>query len=332
LTWGTDTLKLILKEHKSKDKKKDKKKKDKKKDKEEADSLLQDSTAQDSLPQLIFLNVMMKSGTSHDINVPLSFEISQPIDTLILEKMHFEMKRDTLWDTLPLPEIKRTIPTKLMGYKIEYNWEPGATYRLTIDSMAVIGIYNEWNKGLKHEFTIKKEEEYSALYFNVSGETENVIVELLSSSDAPIATSKVVNGTAEFRYLKPGTYFARAFIDKNGNGEYDTGNVGDKLQPEEVYYYPKKLNLKKNWDVEQSWNLFELPLDLQKPREIKKNKPAKKRGERDSEHSEDEEDEYYDENDPFGGGGSRNNGFGGSGFGGGLKGMGGGGFQNFRGR
>ena len=332
LTWGTDTLKLILKEHKSKDKKKDKKKKDKKKDKEEADSLLQDSTAQDSLPQLTFLNVMMKSGTSHDINVPLSFEISQPIDTLILEKMHFEMKRDTLWDTLSLPEIKRTIPTKLMGYKIEYNWEPGATYRLTIDSMSVIGIYNEWNKGLKHEFTIKKEEEYSALYFNVSGETENVIVELLSSSDAPIATSKVVNGTAEFRYLKPGTYFARAFIDKNGNGEYDTGNVGDKLQPEEVYYYPKKLNLKKNWDVEQSWNLFELPLDLQKPREIKKNKPAKKRGERDSEHSEDEEDEYYDENDPFGGGGSRNNGFGGSGFGGGLKGMGGGGFQNFRGR
>ena len=91
-------------------------------------------------------------------------------------------------------------------------------------------------------------------------------------------------------------------------------------------------NLKKNWDVEQSWNLFELPLDLQKPREIKKNKPAKKRGERDPEHSEDEEDEYYDENDPFGGGGSRNNGFGGSGFGGGLKGMGGGGFQNFRGR
>lgn len=331
LTWGTDTLKLILKEHKSKDKKKDKKKKDKKKDKEEADSLLQDSTAQDSLPQLIFLNVMMKSGTSHDINVPLSFEISQPIDTMILEKMHFEMKRDTLWDTLPLPEIKRTIPTKLMGYKIEYNWEPGATYRLTIDSMSVIGIYNEWNKGVKHEFTIKKEEEYSALYFNVSGETENVIVELLSSSDAPIATSKVVNGTAEFRYLKPGTYFARAFIDKNGNGEYDTGNVGDKLQPEEVYYYPKKLNLKKNWDVEQSWNLFELPLDLQKPREIKKNKPAKKRGERDPEHSEDEEDEYYDENDPFGGGGSRNNGFGGSGFGG-LKGMGGGGFQNFRGR
>lgn len=326
LTWGTDTLKLILKENKSKEKK------GKKKDGELADSLSQDSTAQDSLPQLTFINVMMKTGSSHDINVPLLFEVPQPIDTFILDKIYFEMKRDTLWDTLPLPEIKRLNPTKLLDYKIEYSWVPGETYCLSFDSAAVIGIYNEWNKGLRHEFTIKKEEEYSALYFNISGETENLIVELLSSSDEPIATSKVIDGTAEFRYLKPGTYFARAFIDKNGNGEYDTGNMGDKLQPEEVYYYPKKLNLKKNWDVEQSWNLFELPLDMQKPHEIKKNKPAKKRGERDTEQlDEDEEDGFYDENDPFGGG-SRKNGFGGSGFGGGLKGMGSDGFQNFRGR
>lgn len=329
LTWGTDTLKLILKENKSKEKKE---KKGKKKDGELADSLSQDSTAQDSLPQLTFINVMMKTGSSHDINVPLLFEVPQPIDTFILDKIYFEMKRDTLWDTLPLPEIKRLNPTKLLDYKIEYSWVPGETYCLSFDSAAVIGIYNEWNKGLRHEFTIKKEEEYSALYFNISGETENLIVELLSSSDEPIATSKVIDGTAEFRYLKPGTYFARAFIDKNGNGEYDTGNMGDKLQPEEVYYYPKKLNLKKNWDVEQSWNLFELPLDMQKPHEIKKNKPAKKRGERDTEQlDEDEEDGFYDENDPFGGG-SRKNGFGGSGFGGGLKGMGSDGFQNFRGR
>lgn len=329
LTWGTDTLKLILKENKSKEKKE---KKGKKKDGELADSLSQDSTAQDSLPQLTFINVMMKTGSSHDINVPLLFEVPQPIDTFILDKIYFEMKRDTLWDTLPLPEIKRLNPTKLLDYKIEYSWVPGETYCLSFDSAAVIGIYNEWNKGLRHEFTIKKEEEYSALYFNISGETENLIVELLSSSDEPIATSKVIDGTAEFRYLKPGTYFARAFIDKNGNGEYDTGNMGDKLQPEEVYYYSKKLNLKKNWDVEQSWNLFELPLDMQKPHEIKKNKPAKKRGERDTEQlDEDEEDGFYDENDPFGGG-SRKNGFGGSGFGGGLKGMGSDGFQNFRGR
>ena len=40
-----------------------------------------------------------------------------------------------------------------------------------------------------------------------------------------------------------------------------------------MYYYPKKLALKQNWDVEQSWNIYELPIDEQKPNDIKKNKP-----------------------------------------------------------
>jgi hypothetical protein len=58
--------------------------------------------------------------------------------------------------------------------------------------------------------------------------------------------------------------------------------VRDSLQPEEVYYYPKKLDLKANWDVEQSWNIYELALDAQKPKAIKKNKPKLKKGEKEA--------------------------------------------------
>ena len=73
----------------------------------------------------------------------------------------------------------------------------------------------------------------------------------------------------------------------------------DSIQPEEVYYYPKKINLKKNWGVEQSWDINELPIDMQKPLEIKKNKPKRKRGEEDDtrNNDEEEEDEFFD--DPF---------------------------------
>ena len=53
---------------------------------------------------------------------------------------------------------------------------------------------------------------------------------------------------------------------------------------------------------------METPVDMQKPMEIKKNKPKKKRGETDSHNSTEEEDQYYDEfgnpavdpDDPFG--------------------------------
>ena len=108
-----------------------------------------------------------------------------------------------------------------------------------------------------------------------------VVVELLSSSDEPQYRSAKAAGesTVDFRFLNPGTYYARLFIDSNGNGKWDTGNPVDSVrqQPEEVYYFAKKLNLKKNWDVEQTWIVDELPVDAQKPNAIKKNKPKLKR-------------------------------------------------------
>ena len=87
-------------------------------------------------------------------------------------------------------------------------------------------------------------------------------------------------GAVELRFLNPGTYYARLFIDSTPNGKWDTGNPTDSvlLQPEEVYYFAKKLELKKNWDVEQTWNIDELAIDVQKPYAIKKNNPFDRTG------------------------------------------------------
>ena len=99
--------------------------------------------------------------------------------------------------------------------------------------------------------------------------------------------------------MLPGTFYARAFIDSNNNGIYDTGNIAQKLQPEEIYYYPKKINARKNRDIEQSWNIYEQPLDLQKPLDIKKNKPAQKKSDKDNNQNEEEEEEYDEFDDEY---------------------------------
>ncbi len=140
---------------------------------------------------------------------------------------------------------------------------------------------------------------------------DSAIVEVLGSDDNPVAIAPLKDGVAEFPYLQPGTYYARLYIDRNGNGEYDTGNLLDSIQPEEVYYYPKKIVLKKNWDVEQSWDIYETPIDLQKPQEIKKNKPKEKKrrrnpdgtfveDENDNRNRDEDEDGYYDDTNFFG--------------------------------
>ncbi|MDE6021866.1 MAG: hypothetical protein K2G13_00025, partial [Muribaculaceae bacterium] len=76
----------------------------------------------------------------------------------------------------------------------------------------------------------------------------------------------------------------------------ETDSVGQDfliaIQPDYVYYYPKTINVKKNWDVEQTWNVFETALDLQKPDKLKKNKPKRNNQQRQEEEEEEDDDEF----------------------------------------
>ena len=98
-------------------------------------------------------------------------------------------------------------------------------------------------------------------------------VELLDMSEKVVGTAHVKKGEAEFENVEPGYYFARITLDTNGNGRWDTGNFAEHRQPETVLYYPGKLRLRANWDVEQAWDIFATALNLQKPDDIKHNQP-----------------------------------------------------------
>ena len=67
------------------------------------------------------------------------------------------------------------------------------------------------------------------------------------------------------------------FIDRNGNGVWDTGSYDAQQQPEDVYYYPGSLELRAMWDVSQDWNPMAAPRFRQKPLAITKQKPDKEK-------------------------------------------------------
>ena len=284
LVWGTDTLKFNMRPEKKK-----KEKKKKKKDDEEADTI----------PPVPHMELRMLSGSSQDLHKGLTLSAGSPVVRFDTAAIHLEIQVDTLWYRIVPPKFTRPEPLRPMVFTAPYKWEEGTKYRLTIDSAAVNDIYGLDNAQLVHEFTTKKSEDYSAISFNVSGlDGRKGIVEVLSSSDKPVASAPVNGDLATIRYLSTGTYYARLFIDANDDGEWTTGSITDSIQPEEVYYYPKKINLKKNWTIEQSWNINELPVDQQKPQEIKKNKPKRKKGDPEERPTDDEEeDEFFD--DPF---------------------------------
>lgn len=131
--------------------------------------------------------------------------------------------------------------------------------------------------------------------------SDSIVHETSTSDSIPEITSPEIS--IENGFIKP--LSDREIVDSLLNAGYsimplETDSVGKDIliaiQPDLVYYFPKIINVKKNWDMEQTWNVFETALDLQKPEKIKKNKP-KRTGNRQSREEEEEEED----DDEFGG-------------------------------
>ncbi|MCM1076976.1 MAG: Ig-like domain-containing protein [Bacteroides sp.] len=238
------------------------------------------------------------AGTTQELHRPFVLEFETPVASFDSTAVHLEQMVDSVWYPVESLVFRKFSLMNPLRFKADYRWEPGGVYKLTIDSAAIYDVYGLTNPPISQEFTAKKLDDYSSLTFNVSGlDGRPAVVEVLDGSDKVVAAAPLKGSVGTVEYLSPGTYYARLFIDSDSNGVYSTG-ILDSIQPEEVYYYPKKVTLKKNWGIEQTWDLYELPIDMQKPQEIKKNKPKRKRGEEDpSGDGDEEEDEFFD--DPF---------------------------------
>ena len=239
---------------------------------------------------------LAKSGNI-DIGDSIILKFDTPIEDIMGSGVHLDIKRDTLW--VPVKGVNAFKPVddcNPMRYWLPIAVEPDSAYRLTIDSAAVTSVYGIHNMLLSAELKVKGPEEYANVFFKVNVK-DSAFVELLSSGEKVTRTATVNQGLFEFLNVPPGNYYLRLTIDSNGNGKWDTGNYASHQQPEEVYYYPKKLQLRRNWDIDENWNIYQTALDLQKPEDIRRNKPeiAKNKIEKKKDKTttdEEEEDEF----------------------------------------
>lgn len=254
--------------------------------------------------EMKFLDVKIQSG-SHNIYAPLSLDFSEPPIKFFPEGFRLLHKKDTIWTEMKERPILTADSLNPLHYTISHPWKYGTEYRLEMDSISVISMYGHHNIPIKTDFRIKSEEDYGNLYFNIAGLPDSIpsFIELLNGSDSPVFKAAVSNGTAKFENIDPNKYYARLIVDINNNGKWDSGDYLTQTQPEDVYYYPTKINLKKNWDIEQSWNLNERAVDKQKPEDIKKNKPATPKNaikkKQDKSDADDEEEPFDVNRNPF---------------------------------
>ena len=266
----TDTLELIPKvsyEKRMKDRQKEIEKWEKEQEKKKKRDL-----PYDSIMPPEFLTLKINPTGSIAPNERVVIESPTPLARLDTAGIHLYTKIDTLWYTADF--TFRQVEGSIRHYQITADWKPEAEYSLEIDSAAIEDIYGLTIKPLTQGLKVKSEDEFCTLIVNLSGIGDTtVIVQLLNNSDAVVKEMKAEKNTVKFRYVMPGKYYLRAFIDSNDNGVWDTGDYDADRQPEDVYYYIEETECKAKWDITRNWNLTARPRFQQKPPAITKQKP-----------------------------------------------------------
>ncbi len=207
---------------------------------------------------------------SFDIYSDIWLEFEEPLVSVLTEKIKLVHKVDTVlkpidFSWLPMDSIRRK-------FAIRYAWKPQESYELQIDSAAFVSIYERTTPAQTTPFKIKSLDEYSAMKIVLQEFDSLAVLQVLDAKESVIQTQRAKVKGNLFEYLKPGEYFVRLFIDTNRNGIWDPGDLGKRLQPEPVYYFNKKLTLRANWELEETFNHLDPVLLNKKPEELLKTK------------------------------------------------------------
>lgn len=190
------------------------------------------------------------------INVPSTIDLYAPLNIVLPTPAKYAdqaglklfLKSDTLQNNLTFSFEQDTLNVR--RYKLQYNWQPGEEYVLAMDSASFIDFYGVANKPTSHNFSIRKLDSYGTLYINVANPQPNDLIQIINRDEKVLRQSYVpASGKIAFRYIKVGEYMLKMVDDTNRNGVWDTGDYATQLLPEEVFYYPEKVNVRANWDI-----------------------------------------------------------------------------------
>jgi hypothetical protein len=125
----------------------------------------------------------------------------------------------------------------------------------------------------KYRFRTKADEDYSKLTVNLPAKyLVNKYVLLVKNETDTVYNAPVTDTVVKIIKLQPGGYNMFIITDENGNGVWDTGDLFEKKQPEEVTPFMQTMQLKMGWD-----HTFDFVQEVKKP-DPKKASPKKRDG------------------------------------------------------
>jgi len=192
--------------------------------------------------------------TANVIHLKEAFKLSSNIPLKNIEDSLITI-RDI--DSLIVP-FTTSINENLDQIDIEFEVSPSDNYRVFILPEAIKDVRGVSNDTLQYNVVSQTLEDYGNVYLDVIRNSESkFILHMINNNGDVIREFKNVNQdtTYNFDYVRPGKYTFRLIEDTNNNDIWDTGNYLKKIKPESVYYFSNELEVRANWDLNETFNL-----------------------------------------------------------------------------
>ena len=192
--------------------------------------------------------------TINIIHINESFKISSNIPVANVEDSLITV-RDI--DSLVIP-FSTEINSQLNEVFISFDVSPSDKYNIFIKPNAIKDIRGGVNDSINYNVVSQTLEDYGNIFIDIlCGNNSKYILQLLNANNEIIREYKNAysNSSYTFNYVIPGKYTFRLIEDLNSNDVWDTGNYIKRKQPEPVYYFPSEIDVRANWDLNETFNL-----------------------------------------------------------------------------
>lgn len=197
-----------------------------------------------------FYKTNVKATVPYFDSIKMTF--TNPIDSVMDNGkiVCVQTKTDTFYTSLILDQARLHA---LVALKLQ----PDSSYTMLIPKGKMVDIYGTPNDSITLKTKANTPNDYGAITIKLVPATDTVqyIIQLLTEKDEVIAEKIYTGNALTFLNITAGKYKIRAILDVNANGQWDTGNYWQHLQPEEVYYFSKTLELRNNWEIEETFDL-----------------------------------------------------------------------------
>ncbi|MBB6681950.1 Ig-like domain-containing protein [Aequorivita sp. 609] len=177
--------------------------------------------------------------------------LNTPITSFDAEKFEVINKDSVLVDT----EIRLNKKHNLA--ELHFPKEEDESYNISIMPGALTDFFEKTNDTLYFNVKTRLSSDYGTLSLNlVNVNRFPIIVQIVNSKYNVVAERYLTeNIPVYFDELSPEKYFLRIIYDDNQNGRWDTGSFLNRMEAEKIIYYPKEIEVRANWSLNETFIL-----------------------------------------------------------------------------